>query len=385
MNCKTDKIISLQNNDFCRWNSSENISIILIFILAIFISGCSYGPRPQMPKDRPYVIEKVSFSSVNSNIQLAGELTIPYGKGSYPAVILITGSGKQDRDETVLGHKPFLVISDYLTRMGFAVLRYDDRCVGKSTGNYETADLRDFADDAAGAYLWLEKQPHFDVGKIGYLGHSEGGYIAPLAALSNDSSFMVILAGSAKPLLPNVMITQSQDIARAQGLSTTVINDYERQYLKLTSILKQATSVDEARRNLTHWLNAEGASNSEIKATLDMFANRWGIYFAKHDPKPVLTAFSRSVFALFGKKDVQVSARENASFMDQVLSAPESKVCVLDNMNHLFQNSTTGSIDEYHKITTTIEPEVLALISNWLKNITKMNEHSPLRCDFSRG
>jgi pimeloyl-ACP methyl ester carboxylesterase len=350
-------------------------------MLAILLAGSAYSPRPQVPTERPYVIEEVSFSSLNSTVQLAGELTTPYGNGSYPAVILLSGSGKQDRDETVLGHKPFLVISDYLTRMGFTVLRFHDKGVGKSTGHYETADLKDFADDAAGVYLWLEKQPHINVEKMGYLGHSEGGYIAPLSSLSKDSSFMVILAGSAKPLLPDVMISQAQISAQAQGLSTEEINDYKRQYVKLTSILKQTTSVDEAKQNLTDWLKTEGASNAEIKATLNIFANRWGIYFAKYDPNPALTAFEGPILALFGEKDVQVSARENAVFMEQTLSNHQSKVCILDNMNHLFQRSITGGIDEYHKISTTIDPEVSALISNWLNSINKTNER--LLCSAS--
>lgn len=379
----SDRISSLENNGCSRWNSGANLTARLIFVLAICLSGCSYGPRPQMPKDRPYVIEQVSFSSINSNVQLAGELTIPYGNGSYPGVVLISGSGKQDRDETVLGHKPFLVISDYLTRRGFAVLRYDDRGVGKSTGNYGTADLKDFADDAAGAYLWLEKQPRIDKEKIGYLGHSEGGYIAPLASLDNHASFMILLAGPANQLLPNVMITQSQDIARAHGLSTKAINDYERQYLKLTSILKQAISVEDARQSITQWLETEGAKITEIKDTLHIFANRWGISYAKYDPKLALSAFTKPVLALFGEKDLQVSAQENAPIMEQVLSHPQSQVCIFANMNHLFQNSATGKSNEYSKITTTIEPEVLGTILRWLKNITDTNESSSFSCEFT--
>ena len=368
--------------------AANNLALI-IYILTIFLSACSYGPLPQMPQHRPqnpqhqpYIIKQISFSSVNTGVQLAGELTIPYGSGPYPGVILISGSGQQDRDETVLGHKPFLVISDYLTRMGFAVLRYDDRGVGKSTGQYASADLRDFADDAAGAYLWLQKQPNIALEKIGYLGHSEGGYIAPLASLSNSASFMIILAGSAKPLLPDVVTTQAQTYARTQWFASEKINYYQRHYLKLTGILQQANSVDDAKQKISHWLNAERASKSEIDATLNMFANRWGMHFARYDPQPTLAAFSGPVLALFGDKDVQVSAQENAVFMEESLSNSRSTVCTLANMNHLFQRSTTGRIDEYHKISTTIEPEVLELISHWLKIITETNTTSTFNCEF---
>lgn len=354
-------------------------TLLLIFIVA-FLTGCTFDPRPQTPKERPYLIHAVLFPSKSPDVQLAGELTMPKGKGLFPAVILITGSGQQDRDETVLGHKPFLVISDYLTRMGFAVLRYDDRGVGKSSGDYATADVYDFADDALGAFEWLEKQSHIDKNKMGYLGHSEGGYIAPLASLKSPANFMILLATPAKPLLPDVMLAQSQDIARSQGQSEKIINDTRRQIIKVARILKTSKTVEEAKQSIMKLGKEEGGKTSEIKATVDLFANRWGMTYADYDPLPALQSFQKPVLALFGETDLQVSEKENAPVMKKALSNPQSQVCILAGKNHLFQNSETGNIGEYHKITTTIEPVVLENISNWLKGITEADENTHFRC-----
>lgn len=183
--------------------------LIVIIVSMLTSYGCALGlwPRPQEPKERPYRVETVRFAGGESDLLLEGELTMPYGDGPFSAAVLITGSGPQDRNESVAGHKPFLVLSDHLTRSGYAVLRYDDRGVGQSSGDYSVATAKDFAADAAAVFSWLQRHPKINPSRIGFIGHSEGGYIAPLAANSaHDVAFMVFLAGPAKPLLPDVMI-----------------------------------------------------------------------------------------------------------------------------------------------------------------------------------
>ncbi len=354
--------------------------VMLIILIVIFLVSCTYGPRPQIPKERPYLIQEVSFTSKNPKIRLAGELTLPNVPGPHPAIILITGSGPQNRDEELFGHKPFLVIADHLTRMGFAVLRYDDRGVGESSGDFSEADIHDFADDASGAFAWLKKQPFVDGEKIGYLGHSEGGYIAPLAAQQTPAKFMVFLAAPIKRLLPDTMITQSKDIARSLGQSDATIDNYASQYIKLTEILRTSQNQQEAELGIIQWLKKAGAKKSEIKNTIKLFANRWGIAYASYDPMPALTSFKKPVLALFGGTDLQVSAKENIPIMREVLTHPFSRVCLFPNKNHLFQNSVTGKISEYHKITTTIEPEVLNSISHWLNYAVKENKELRWSC-----
>ena len=358
--------------------SSKWLRYLAIIIVLSIVSACAHDSRPQNPKHRPYNFKEVSFKSKNQKVKLTGELTYPKGAGVFPAVILITGSGPQDRDETVLGHKPFLVISDYLTRQGFAVLRYDDRGVGKSSGDFFSADLYDFADDASGAYSWLEQQQNIDKKKIGFLGHSEGGVIAPQAALRNPARFMILLASPAKPLFPDLIMKQREDLLHAQGASEEIIKKSKTEVMVLTNIVKKSQSLEEAKTLVSNWLKSKKSSDSKIKYAVKLYASRWGITYAKYDPTIPLKSFKQPVLALFGGKDLQVSAFENAPIMKKILSNKNSQVRIFPYKNHLFQNTKTGKLSEYQKIKITIEPVVLETITSWLKMILKMNKKSKL-------
>ncbi len=345
------------------------LSLLALFLFVLVIAGCGYL-RPQNPKERPYRTIPVVFPGGADDVRLAGELTLPYGDGPFPAIILISGSGPQNRDEEMAGHKPFLVLSDHLTRNGFAVLRYDDRGVSESTGDYSGADLPDFSEDAVSAFNWLAEQAHIDADCIGYLGHSEGGYIAPMAAQKTPAAFMVFLAGPARRLLPDVMVAQGIDILRSQNKGNAEIETLKSQYRDLIHILKTSATKDEAEARLNTLLTAERVTKSQRKAVLETWASRWGMYYADYNPLPALVRYGRPVLALYGSKDLQVSAKENASIMRSALSHPLSQVKTLENHNHLFQYSVNGKIDEYPLIRTTIEPEVLEIISSWLNTAT---------------
>lgn len=341
----------------------------LMLSVAVLLSACTgisaLSARPQDPVDRRYKIEEVRFAG-GPGVTLAGELTMPQQGGPFQAVVLISGSGPQDRDEALAGHKPFLVLSDHLTRAGFAVLRYDDRGFAESSGTFETADLYDFADDAAGAYRYLQSRPEIDQSAIGYIGHSEGGYIAPVAARQTDPAFMVFLAGAARPLFPDVIATQTADLMRAQGADEATIDAALVQFQVGSSILKQQAPLSEIRDDLDEYLRSQGMGRRDRREVLDQFANRWGVSHANYDSQAELRSLSNPVLALLGEKDLQVSAKEEAPVMRASLRHPQSQVQVIAGANHLFQPSSTGLPSEYADIETTISIDVLNRISMWI-------------------
>ena len=342
-----------------------------IWTAALLLSGCmaalGLGPRPQDPVDRPYRVEAVKFAG-GPGVTLAGELTMPQTPGPHKAVVLISGSGPQDRDEALAGHRPFLVLSDHLTRAGYAVLRYDDRGYEESTGSYEDAALNDFADDAAGAFRYLAGRSEIDAGGIGFLGASEGGYIAPAAANQVDPAFMVFLAGPARPFY-DVLATQNADILRAEGSDDAEIGLAVTQIQQARAILAKPLPLRQIRQELNVYLKAQGLSRGERRDVLDSFATPWGVGYASYDPTSVLERLSNPVLALFGEKDLQVSAREEAPVMRAALKHPRSEVQVFPGLNHLFQPAETGLPSEYAKIETTISVDVLNRISGWLDSL----------------
>jgi len=343
---------------------------ISLWALMMSLSGCVAAymglPRPQEPKTRSYVIEQVSFLG-GSGDQMAGELTIPATGGPFPGAVLITGSGPHDRNETIAGHKPFLVLSDYLTKAGFAVLRYDDRGVGQSKGSYERAALSDFAADAAAAHTWLSAHPSIEKSSIGFIGHSEGGYIAPIAANYVETAFMVFLASPARRLLPDVMITQTKDILIAEKQENALIETAARQYRESSLILSGPGSVEEIREALAAYSDREGLSKRQKADVLKTFGNQWGVEHARHDSETLLAASKVPVLALFGDKDLQVSAKVEAPIMKSLLKHPQSQVIVFKDMNHLFQPTKTGLLSEYIKNDITLDPKVMTRIASWLK------------------
>jgi alpha-beta hydrolase superfamily lysophospholipase len=337
--------------------------------------------RPQEPKPPfPYLSEEITFTNEKFNINLAGTLTMPSGNGPFPAVVLITGSGAQNRNEELMGHKPFLILADYLTRNGIAVLRYDDRGVGKSQGVYATATSADLATDAEAAFSYLKNNSKINPKAIGLIGHSEGGLIAPVVASSNpEIGFIVSLAGPGVTG-EQIIIRQSQDIGRLSGMSEEAIKESTETNKKLYSVLKEEKDNEKAELKILaaykEILEKRGSSPEEaekaagqLKATFGAPVYTWFRYFIMTDPVTYWKKVKCPVLALNGEKDLQVSADENLPAIDKALKSSGNKsvkTIKLQGLNHLFQHCNTGLPSEYGNIEVTFSPEALKIISDWI-------------------
>ena len=343
--------------------------------------------RPQEPvKPYSYYSEEVTFQNEKANISLAGTLTIPKKEGNFPVVILISGSGPQNRDEELLDHKPFLVLSDYLTKNGVAVLRYDDRGVEKSTGNFNAATSADFATDVESAIAYLKTRKEINKKKIGLIGHSEGGLIAPMvASKSKEVAFIVLLAG---PGIPGneLLLLQKELIERAMGVSEAEIKEGLESNAKLFDVVIQSVDIQKLKVDLTTKLNEMFANNPSteipngmtkeqfIAMQVDQIASPWMEYFIKYNPKLALEKVKCPVLALNGEKDLQVPPKENLAAIKNALHKGGNKNVTtkeLLNLNHLFQESETGAPAEYGTIEQTFAPIALEEIKNWIKLQTK--------------
>ncbi len=343
--------------------------------------------RPQTPKRPfPYVEEEVSYRNTKDNITLAGTLTIPEGEGSFPAVILITGSGPQDRDESLLGHKPFLVISDYLTRRGIAVLRVDDRGVGGTSGKNWSSTTENFATDVLSGVDFLKSHKKISKKKIGLLGHSEGGIVAPLvASQSKDIAFIVMLAGTGMNG-EEIIQLQSELISRANGEPESELQQGLRlnaAAIKLSKMnLDSAAEKQELRKAVKEFIASLPDSSKatmknpieEIEGQTRMFFTPWMRFFLTYDPRIALRKVQCAVLAVNGEKDLQVPPKQNLGEIEKALKEGKNKnytIKTLPELNHLFQHSVSGSPMEYGKIEETIAPEALQLIGDWIEKQTK--------------
>ncbi len=337
--------------------------------------------RPQEPKPPfPYHSEEVRLSDPAPGVTLAATLTLPNGAGPFPAVVLVTGSGPQDRDETVMGHKPFLVLADYLTRHGIAVLRYDDRGVGQSTGDFATATTEDFTTDALAAVSYLRARPEIAPDEIGILGHSEGALVAPLAAVrSSQVAFIVLLAG---PGVPGLQIIEEQGelIGRAMGTPDSILALNRRTQARLAEIVAQEPDsakaaprlrgvLEEARERLP--ADARAEAEASVETTVRQVNSPWFRFFLSYDPRPTLERVKVPVLALGGSKDLQVPARQN---LDSIAAAlrrggnSDVTTTLLPDLNHLFQKADKGTPSEYAAIPETMDPTALAAVSTWISD-----------------
>jgi len=288
--------------------------------------------RPQTPKKPfPYQEEEVSYENTGAGITIAGTLTLPQGEGPFPAALLITGSGAQNRDEMIFNHKPFLVIADHLTRRGIAVLRVDDRGVGGTTGNLGESTTDDLAGDVLTGVSFLKDHEQIDPGRIGLIGHSEGGIIAPMAAArSEDVSFIVLLAGTGLTG-EEILFMQSDLIARAEGASEEDIQKSLDQSKRIYSILKSGQDKQAMKEAIRRMFEEDMAKLSEeerkkeelseeaIEAQLKQILSDWFLYFLTYDPRPVLHDVHCPVLALNGEKDLQVPPKENLAEIGKAL------------------------------------------------------------------
>lgn len=339
--------------------------------------------RPQEPsKPYPYYSEEVTFPNTKANISLAGTLTLPEKKGNFPVVILITGSGPQNRDEEILGHKPFLIISDHLTKNGIGVLRYDDRGVEQSTGDFSTATSADFATDVESAIDYLKTRKEIDKSKIGLVGHSEGGLIAPIVASeSKDVSFIVLLAGTGIRG-DKLLLLQQELISRAGGVSETEIEKSMEANARLFEMVAKSADVSKLKEDLANEMNEifkndttaeipNGMTQDEfISMQVEQITSPWMRYFMKFDPASALEKVKCPVLAVNGEKDLQVPSKENLTAIKNALKkGGNNKVTTIEfpGLNHLFQECETGSPAEYSTIEQTFSPKALEAITSWIK------------------
>jgi len=358
------------------------------------------GCRPQEPKrPYPYREEEVTVENSAAGITLAGTLTEPDSGGPFPAVVLITGSVPENRDEEVFGHKPFLVLADYPTRQGIAVLRCDDRGVGKSGGDSQNATTADLATDALAEFEYLKTRKDIDPKRIGLLGHSEGGTIALIVANeAPDVAFVVLMAG---PGLPgdSVSMLQSRLVAKAEGAadSTLASNAVAQRVLldlaksnldsaalvaKLKPLLKQA---------MTEMIRADtGTMDKAVDQQVKQVLTPWFHYFLNYDPGPALAKLRQPVLATNGSKDVQVAPEKNLAVIEAALEAGGNKdylVKELPGLNRPFQTANTGGVCEYARIEETISPSALKVIGDWILAHVRNQGQSlqPDRCSRLRG
>lgn len=339
--------------------------------------------RPQEPKSAIcYDVEEVKYSNLTANVTLAGTLTLPRSEKPSPAVLLIAGSGPIDRDETVFGHKPFLVLADYLTEQGFAVLRVDKRGIGQSTGNYSSATSEDFASDALAGVEYLKTRKEIDAKHIGLIGHSEGGLIAPIIAMiSTDVAFIVLMAG---PCVTGEAILYEQEavISRAMGVTEEQINQQLEFQRLVLSIIKNESDVEKAEKLLLEIIanqlvnlpkEEQQASAEVMKIQMKRCNSRWLRYYLTYDPKTSLKHLKIPVLVINGELDSQVSPKQNLPVIAKIFEEAGNrnyKIIEFPKLNHFFQTCETGSILEYGKIEETIAPIVLETISDWILETT---------------
>lgn len=343
--------------------------------------------RPQEPMPPyPYREEEAVFRNAVENFDLAGTLTLPEGKGPFPAAVLITGSGQEDRNETVFGHRPFLVIADFLTRNGIAVLRFDDRGMGGSKGNPNNATSENFAGDVAAAVAYLTTRPEIDPKKIGLIGHSEGGLIAPIVASKNQGiAFIVSLAGPGirgKELL----MKQNADIMKVSGAPENEIKDAMATNNTLYDMVMNDPDQRSFAKKAMEWygreLDAKGLTPEKRKEDMASFAqaivqvnNAWMRYFISTDPAIFWTKAKCPVLALNGEKDLQVNYEQNLPAIKAALKKGGNrkvKTIALPDLNHLFQHCTTGNPSEYVSIEETFSPEALKIMADWIRKTMKV-------------
>lgn len=350
--------------------------------------------RPQHPvAPFPYLVQDVRFdglaiadadgTSQAAEHTLAGTLTLPEGDGPFPAAVLITGSGPQDRDETIFGHRPFLVIADDLTQRGIAVLRYDDRGFGESTGDFNGATHEDFADDARAAVAFLRSDPRIDPNGIGLIGHSEGGIAAPLVAADDEAiAFVVLLAGPGVPM-DELLLTQHRALIAAEmdeddpRFQQTL--DDQRALFDVVLSIHAESDLPQAREIMRSVIDGmiERATAEELAEagninpdqSIDVMLSPWYRTLIQYEPAVALQAMTCPVLAINGDLDIQVDAADNIAAIENALSAsrnPDFTTTILPGLNHLFQPAETGTIDEYGKIETTFDPAALDLLSAWI-------------------
>ena len=343
--------------------------------------------RPQEPEEPfPYKVEEVIFKNHDADIILAGTLTFPSSEEPFPAVLLLSGSGPQDRDEAVFGHRPFLILADYLTRKGLVVLRVDDRGVGGSSGNFEEATAEDYAADAMAGVAYLKSRKEINRELIGLIGHSEGGLIASMsAAKSSDIAFVVLIASPGLPIVEMEYSEQARGL-KANGADENFIARNQALQENLFEVLRQETDGEAVHNKfisiITEFFEAlseeerkiAGLSKENLKTYIQDQVQRlhspWFRFYLPYDPGSTLRKVTCPVLAINGEKDQQVPSKDNLNAIKQALEVGGNNNYIikeLPGLNHLLQTAETGSISEYGKIEETMSPSALQIIGDWIQ------------------
>jgi len=401
-NVKTDSleigIKSIHGGYRGKWDGKNNIHGIFFQSGQIFPLNLTWTAekkvvlnRPQTPLPPfPYFSEDLEYNNKITGIHYAGTLTYPKSGSPFPAAILITGSGQQDRDETIFGHKPFAVIADFLTRKGFAVLRVDDRQTGKSTGDLTRATSMDFANDVETGLEYLLNRKEIDPKKIGLIGHSEGGLIASIIASKNKNiDFVIFLAGPGLRGLELLelqneayvlsmgasekMAASAKEIVGLEMQAVTTTNDSVNQMeLAWKSFLSWKKRTDPSTVALMG-LSNDSVAEILIKNNLVSMNTPWFNYFIRTDPASFIKQLHCKALALNGSKDIQVLPDQNLAAIDSALKLSYAKVYStqkITGLNHLFQHCKSCSVNEYGELEETFAPEALQIMGDWLiKNV----------------
>lgn len=336
--------------------------------------------RPQTPRPPfPYADEDVTLPGGAPEVVLAGTLALPRST-AFPTVVLVSGSGPQDRDETLFGHRPFLVLADYLSRHGVGVLRYDDRGVGASTGDFASAVISDFAADAAAAVAWLKRRAGIDPGRVGVIGHSEGGLVAArLAAGETALACAVMLAG---PAVSGEALHQRQIRLVLEAGSTPLFDSTIEKFADLQAALYEVARAPgnwaerRAQGERRYAAALDGFNflertllrlDAEDTALVDAIVSPWFLEFLNYDPRGHLLDAKAPILALYGELDLQVPPAQSAPVVQAVNAQTGAiDVRVLPGLNHLFQTAQTGSLEEYARIEETMAPAALTAIGGWV-------------------
>ncbi|MBL0336471.1 MAG: alpha/beta fold hydrolase [Chitinophagaceae bacterium] len=341
--------------------------------------------RPQTPKAPfPYKAVDVRYQNADKSISFGATITIPDGQGPFPAVVMITGSGVQNRDEEILGHKPFAVIADYLTRRGIIVLRVDDRGIGTTTRGDSTVTSADFAKDVSAGVDYLLTRTEVNKKRIGLVGHSEGGMIAPMVATSRkDISFIVLLAGPGVKIA-ELMKAQSKAVVQTTGISEKAVTAFGNYYEAIIGLVISGEKDlhGACQKVIQHWVaTTDPEIVKEIGLTdkidqdktanliADEFNKPWFRYFLQFDPQPYLQKLKCKVLALNGDKDIQVIASQNIPGIEAALKkskSPAYETHILPGLNHLFQHCKACDVKEYGSLEETFSEDVLKMMVEWI-------------------
>lgn len=358
----------------------------ILFLILLTNIGVVYSQnnRPQDPEEPfDYISEEVFFTNFKADsIKLAGTLTLPKNVKNPPVAILISGSGPQNRNSeiTQFNHRPFLILSDYLSKNGIAVLRYDDRGIAKSEGSFTTATSFDFATDVEAAFNYLKTRDDINTSKIGLIGHSEGGLIAPIVASRNEGIAYTVLLAAPGIDGGDILISQSRKALELRGTPKTVLDENDKLASIIYTVIKTETDNDIIKTKITNELNTYKANNPTsalapvitpqfIQQQLGVLKSPWLLEFIRIEPKDYLEKTSCSVLALNGSKDVQVLPKINLENIKLAFEKGRNKdftIEELEGLNHLFQTAETGNVDEYKMIEETFSPSALSIIKDWI-------------------